>query len=466
MNAGHVAVIDIGKTNAKLVLVNAVDLSELDIVTTPNTVIDAKPWPHYDTEAIWTFLIDGLRTFHALHGIDVISITTHGACAALIAADGTLAAPILDYEFDLDDTAAEYDRIRPAFNETGSPRLPGGLNIGAQIHWQFSADPALLARTQHIVTYPQYWGHRLTGIAATDVSSLGCHTDLWNPTERRFSSLVNTLEITDKIAPVRKPNDVLGSLLPEIANLTGLDANTPVLCGIHDSNASLLPYILQHTPPFSVVSTGTWVIAMSIGGSQVTLDPNKDTLINVNAMGEPVASARFMGGREYELATEKPYPEPTEDILAVVLKEKFMLLPAVVPNTGPYQGRQSSWRQNNEPPVGSMQRGTAVALYLALVTSQCLELIGHQGSVIVEGPFSDNWVYLAMLSATTNAPVLSAVGMTGTSQGAALLSNTDRKQPVNCDQIMPQNDHISELMRKYADEWSLLVQQDSDITIG
>jgi sugar (pentulose or hexulose) kinase len=461
MSSGHVAVIDIGKTNAKLVLVNAVDLTELDITTIPNTVIDTKPWPHYDTEAIWTFLIDGLRTFHASHGIDVISITTHGACAALIAADGTLAAPILDYEFDLDDTAEEYDRIRPTFDETGSPRLPGGLNIGAQLHWQFSVDTNLYARTRHIVTYPQYWAHRLTGVAATDVSSLGCHTDLWNPTERCFSTLVDTLEIKDKIAPVRQPSDVLGSLLPEIANLTGLRESTPVHCGIHDSNASLLPHVLQHTPPFSVVSTGTWVIAMSIGGSQVTLDSNKDTLINVNAMGDPVPSARFMGGREYELATQQSYPEPTEDALVAVLTDKLMLLPALMPNTGPYQGKQSTWWQNNEPPVGSMQRGAAVALYLALVTSQCLELIGHKGAVIVEGPFSDNWVYLAMLRASTQSPVLSAVGMTGTSQGAALLTDIDRNRPVNCNEIKPQNELISELMREYAKAWALVVQEGS-----
>lgn len=29
--------------------------------------------------------------------------------------------------------------------------------------------------------YPQYWALRLTGIAANEVTSLGCHTDLWNP---------------------------------------------------------------------------------------------------------------------------------------------------------------------------------------------------------------------------------------------------------------------------------------------
>ena len=293
----HVAVIDIGKTNAKLALVDRDILTEIAVITRANTVRPGPPWPHFDVEGHWTFLLDGLRDFHAAHGIDAISVTTHGACAALLDRTGDLAAPILDYEHaGPDDLAVAYNAIRPPFSETGAPRLAGGLNIGAQLFWQFQVDPDLKARTHQIVTYPQFWGAKLTGVTATDVTSLGCHTDLWNPHAGKFSGLVASLGIADKVAPVRKPSDILGPVLPHIAARTGLSPDTPVLCGIHDSNASLLPYVLGRTPPFSVISTGTWVIAMSIGGKPVRLDPDLDTLINVTALGQPAASARFMGG--------------------------------------------------------------------------------------------------------------------------------------------------------------------------
>jgi L-fuculokinase len=29
--------------------------------------------------------------------------------------------------------------------------------------------------------YPQYWAWRLCGAAASEATSLGCHTDLWHP---------------------------------------------------------------------------------------------------------------------------------------------------------------------------------------------------------------------------------------------------------------------------------------------
>lgn len=421
MGAGRVAVIDIGKTNAKLALVDLGTLREIAVLTRPNRVLPGPPWPHFDVEGHWAFLVAGLRAFHAAHGIDAISVTTHGAAAALIAADGTLAAPVLDYEHPGPDAvAAAYDAIRPPFAETGSPRLPMGLNLGAQLHWQFLADPDLRGRTAAIVTYPQYWGLRLTGVAATDVTSLGCHTDLWNPHAGRVSGLVDSLGLEGRLAPPRRPAEVLGPVLPEVAAAAGLAPGTPVLCGIHDSNASLLPHVIANDPPFSVVSTGTWVVAMAVGGRPVALDPVRDTLINVNALGAAVPSARFMGGREHELAAGAAAPEPGEADLAAVLEAGVMLLPSVVEGSGPFPGRRARW-SGAEPPPGTASRAAAVALYLALMTERCLSLIGHAGPVILEGPFAANRVYRTMLAAATGSAVVAPGGATGTSQGAALL---------------------------------------------
>jgi sugar (pentulose or hexulose) kinase len=419
----HVAVIDIGKTNAKLALVAADTLAEVAVVTTPNRVLPGPPDPHFDVDRLWEFVLGGLEQFQAAHGVDAISVTTHGACAALLAADGGLAAPVPDYEHPGPDSlAAAYDAIRPSFAETGSPRLPMGLNIGAQLHWMLAQDPGLRDRTAQVVTWPQYWGHRLTGLAACDPSSLGCHTDLWNPWGRTFSALAARLGLA--FAPPRAASDVLGGLLPEVAARTGLPVTTPVHVGIHDSNASLLPHILGRAAPFSVVSTGTWVICMAVGGAAVALDPGRDTLVNVDARGNPVPSARFMGGREFDLAAAGPAAVPTAADIAAVLGQGVILLPAVVPDVGPFRGQAARWTPR-EPAPGTGQRAAAVAFMLALVTARCLSLIGHRGPAVVEGPFARNAAYLDMLAAATGGPVLAAGGVTGTGQGAALLALPD-----------------------------------------
>lgn len=458
----HVAVIDIGKTNAKLALVDRESLTEIVVITRPNIVRPGPPWPHFDVEGHWAFLLDGLRAFHAAHGIDAITVTTHGACAALLDDSGELAAPILDYECaGPDDVAESYNAIRPPFSETGSPRLARGLNIGAQLFWQFRMDPDLKARTRQIVTYPQFWAARLTGVPAMDVTSLGCHTDLWNPQARAFSSLVASLDIADKLAPVRSPSDVLGTVLPHIAEATGLSPDTPVLCGIHDSNASLLPHVLGKKAPFSVISTGTWVIAMSLGGKPVTLDPDLDTLINVTALGQPAPSARFMGGREHDIASGGSYPEPTQQDLEAILSNEIMLMPAVAAETGPFKGCRPGWL-GAEPNVGSGQRGAAVALYLALVTAECLTNIGHDGAIIVEGPFASNTVYLTMLSAVSASDVYRSTGSTGTSSGAAMLLRHETATPSVHDGLVSVQAQDAAALRHYASVWRQNVQRRSN----
>ena len=71
--------------------------------------------------------------------------------------------------------------------------------------------------------------------------------------------------------------------------------------------------------------------------------------------------------------------------------------------------------------MDTAERSAATAFYLALVTSDCLDLIGHRGAVLVEGPFARNAAYRRMLAAATGCEVIATGGATGTSQGAALL---------------------------------------------
>ena len=441
MSAGprHIAVIDIGKTNAKLALVDRAAMVELAVLTRPNRVLPGPPYPHFDTEGHWAFILAGLAQFQASHGVDGISITTHGACAALLKADGSLAAPVLDYEHDGPaETAAEYDRLRPDFAATGSPQLAMGLNLGAQLHWLLSRNPGLRDRVQHVVTWPQYWGYRLTGQMACDLSSLGCHTDLWEPAAGQFSSLVAALRLQGKIAESRRPDAVLGVLLPAIAQATGLSPGTPVVCGIHDSNASLLPHLLTQSAPFAVVSTGTWVVCMAVGGAAPILDAARDVLINVAADGRPVPSARFMGGREYEVVRAGRAAVAMQADEVGVLAAGLMLWPSVVAEGGPFPGRKLGW---NLPPGGFSDgfQDVTLSFYLALMTAECLALAGAAGAVIVEGPFAANPAYCRMLAATTGRSVLCATSQTGTSIGAALLFGAPDAPPPMRATVVPAN---------------------------
>lgn len=446
----HVAVIDIGKTNAKLALVDLATRAEVTALRRPNRPLPGLPYPHHDTDALWSFILEGLASLRREHPIDAVSVTTHGATAALVDAQGGLALPVLDYEFGRPDRLRDaYDAIRPSFTESGSPGLPLGLNLGAQLFWLQRSFPEAFARTHAILTYPQFWTWKLTGIAASEATSLGCHTDLWNPRAGNFSSLVDTMGWRELFPSLHRAGDLLGPVLPEIAAQTGLDPAMPVACGIHDSNASLLPHLLSRHPPFSVVSTGTWVVAMAVGGRNVALDPARDTLINVDAFGDPVPSARFMGGREFELTMMQAHEQQWQDgDLQAVLSEPIMLLPSVQRGSGPYPDQVGGWA--GREPFGG-QRFVATSFYLALMTATCLELIGADGEIVVEGPFATNGPYLSMLSAAAGRPVVAQEGdATGTSIGAALLAgNLRHAHSLNRAAPVPQADAL----QKYVALW-------------
>jgi sugar (pentulose or hexulose) kinase len=447
-NVRRIAVIDVGKTNAKLVVVDAATGAEVAARSTQNRVVKGGIYPHYDVEALWAFFVETLSAFAKSPGFDAISVTAHGASAALLGHDD-LAMPVIDYEHGYPhEVRAAYAALRPAFAETRSPLLAGGLNVGAQIHYQKTQFPVQFAHVETIVTYAQYWVWRLTGVAVNEVTSLGCHTDLWNPRKGSYSRLVDTLEIRRLMAPIRPAFDTIGDLRQPLAKQIGVDKAIPVYCGIHDSNASLLPHLLTRTSPFSVVSTGTWVVSFAVGGRLDQLDPARDTLANVDAFGKAVPSARFMGGREFDMLTGGSAAEPDAEVLARVIRDQLMILPSVVQGSGPYPAHAANWL--NGKPRSAAEQNAAASLYTALMTGTCLELIGALGPTIVEGPFSRNHTYLSALRCLTGRrQVIALPGSTGTSLGAALLAGGQCSLKPAPDAVMA----LSEPFDAYAQSW-------------
>ena len=89
---------------------------------------------------------------------------------------------------------------------------------------------------------------------------------------------------------------MLGPLQLEVAEKAGLPVETPVLCGIHDSNANYARYLAAGLEDFTLISTGTWLISFNPSLPLERLDPLRDTVSNSDLLGRPVACARFMGG--------------------------------------------------------------------------------------------------------------------------------------------------------------------------
>ncbi|MFG6442972.1 FGGY-family carbohydrate kinase [Roseateles sp. LKC17W] len=421
-------VLDIGKTNAKLTLIDA-DGHTLAEARTPNTVRNLGPYPHHDTERLWAWMLGQLRELSQRAHIRAIVPVTHGATAALVD-DAGLVLPVLDYEHVPGDAAdaSRYAGLRPVFADSGSPALPAGLNLGRQLDWLAARFPTEFARAKHVLMYPQYWAWRLCGVAASEVTSLGCHTDLWRPAVGRFSSLVERLGWEPLFPPRRDAWARLGVLLPELAADTGLPADCEIVCGIHDSNASLLRHLLtlKQSGPCTVLSTGTWLIAAALGSATKPLVEAQDMLANCDVFGEAVPCMRFMGGREFgALAGERPAPFTAADVERLIARQT-MALPCFVETGGPFAGQIG--RVVGPMPQNDAERAALATLYVVLMTDHCLQALGASGRVVVEGAFTVNpWFGPLLAGLSDGRDVAVSDDGSGTTCGAWLLDAWGRE---------------------------------------
>jgi sugar (pentulose or hexulose) kinase len=398
LNLGSAIIVDIGKTHSKVSLWTRAG-TMLDRQVRANEVQDCGDYHTLDVSGISAWLLDALAHY-AGHPIEAIIPVAHGAGVAALA-DGALAFPPLDYEAAIPGAAmAAYCTQRDPFALTGSPALPAGLNIGSQLHW-LEAVHGDTFRKATLLPWAQFWAWFLCGEARSEVTSLGCHSDLWSPAESDYSPMAKQRGWAQQFAPLAKAGDAIGTLRLWIAAQTGLPASASIHCGLHDSNAALhaaraFPAIVGKEA--TILSTGTWFIAMRLPAAPIdasSLPEARDCLVNVDAFGQPVPSARFMGGRENELLGARIDRAGTQGLDAV-LANGAMVLPSQVPGTGPFPDAVASWI--NEPPNPD-ERIAAIALYAALMTDAALNLIGSRECLLIEGRFAASEIFTRALAA-------------------------------------------------------------------
>lgn len=402
MHTGCVIVFDLGKTLSKLSLCSSSG-QLIEQRSRPNKSLQIGGRRYLDSDGIESWAAETLRVFSRLADVVAIVPVGHGAAAAIVR-DGRLGGAIPDYEDALPaELNAAYDLQRDSFALSGSPRLPQGLNLGAQLFRLEHEQPDLLTGDACILPWPQYWAWRFCGVMSSEVTSLGCHSDLWQPESQRPSNLAQRRGWAARFAPLRRADEPLGILLPEWCGRTALPATVKVYCGLHDSNAALLAargFAEISGREATVLSTGTWFVAMrTLAADAVTdlaaLPEQRDCLVNVDVAGRAIPSARFMGGREIEtLGGLDPNCAP-QAALAALLANGTQLLPSWASGVGPYPRARGHWHA--EPPIPGL-RSAAVGLYAALMSDTLLELIGTRERVLIEGRFARDRTFITALA--------------------------------------------------------------------
>jgi L-fuculokinase len=434
-----VCALDVGKTSSKIVLLEAETGAVAWTAECESSVRTGYEFRNLDGPRVEEWFLASLASAPNRRRIRTIIPVAHGAAAALLDVDGRLLA-LPDYEDPtFNSLREEYLALRDPFSATRSPALPLGLNLGIQLFHLQRRHAELFSRTQAILLYPQYWAWRLSRVMASEVTSLGCHTDLWLPAENRFSDLAARQGWAQRFPPIRPAADILGTVTPEIAANAGLDPRCRVLCGIHDSNAAYLCHISgwPSDRPLTVVSSGTWTLIMSRGVELSRLRPELDMLANVDASGTPVATARFMGGREYQAiaGTLDRTIFPDGPSVERVVQQRAFALPSFATAGGPFAGIPGALVGTKM--LGPRERAALATIYVALMCDFILEHLSTPGDIIVDGPFAKNPLFAPLLAALRPANCIRLSAGAGTAQGASLLANPVRRAAVVTSVVTP-----------------------------
>ena len=411
-------ILDIGKTNVKLSFVDSINNKTVKYFNTKQKNINKFGIKILNSELIVHWTLEKLILIEKKYQLDKFVCTAHGTSIALIDKDDNELLACTDYEFKFDTLMASYKKIAPKFNESFTPFLDVGLNIGMQLYYLNIKKPELIKKTNTILSYPQYIAWKFTSKFSSEISYIGCHTHLWNFKKNNFSSLVTKLGLKKKFPPIKKAWKVIGQ--KKIGN-----SNLKIINGVHDSNASYLYFKNSDIKNFTLVSTGTWYIIFNQKNSLSKLNPKLDMLANIDVYGKAVPTMRFMGGREYDTLVKKfkilSNVKPQDNFKF----EDYLIYPGYAP------GGAFKFNKLNTRKFLSLKKGQIyylICLYIAFELNFCLDKINSKNTIILDGPITKNSTMMNLLSSLRpDQKILKNKKEVGTSLGATNLFDIKRK---------------------------------------
>ncbi|MHA6247375.1 FGGY-family carbohydrate kinase [Pontibacter sp. CAU 1760] len=295
-----VAIFDVGKTNKKLFLFD----EHYKIVYEKSArfieTVDEDGEPCENLESLRLSVFDSLRDVFRRQEFEVkaINFSTYGASFVYIDEEGKPLAPLYNYlkPYPEDLKKKFYDTYGGEVKfskETASPVL-GSLNSGMQLYRIKHEQPELFKKIKYALHLPQYLSYLISGEAYSDITSIGCHTNLWDFSRGDYHAWVRQESVLEKLAPLAPADSVVPAAFP--------GNNYAVGIGLHDSSAALIPYLVNFQDPFVLISTGTWCISLNpFNTAPLTEDELRhDCLCYMQYKDKPVKASRFFGGYEHE----------------------------------------------------------------------------------------------------------------------------------------------------------------------
>ncbi len=298
-----IAIFDIGKTNKKLLLFDEQYqlLYEQSDQLPETTDEDGDACEDVNALACWvresfTNILQEERFL-----IKAINVSAYGASFVHLDENGNVMLPLYNYlkpypENLLNQFYKDHGEEKIMAKDTASPSL-GSLNSGLQLYRIKYQTPGIFDKIKWSLHLPQYISYVLSSQKNSEITSIGCHTYLWNFRKNDYHSWVHEEGIDEKFPPIRESDKVAGYARNKI----------PVGVGLHDSSAAMIPYLISFREPFVLLSTGTWNISLNpFNNTPLTdFELQNDCLRYLSYDAKPIKASRLFAGYEHEKEVKK-----------------------------------------------------------------------------------------------------------------------------------------------------------------
>lgn len=305
MSQSVIAIYDIGKTNKKLLLFDQQYRIIHEEIREFCEIKDDEGYPAEDLQRVSQWIKKSFKDIKKRDDLDIkaVNVSAYGATLVHLDDKGAVTTPTYNYlkPFPEDLLEAFYDKYggQEAFTQqTASPRL-GMLNSGLQLYWLKYRRPELFENIKRTLHLPQYYGYLLHRKTFSEMTSIGCHTGLWDYQNDRSHDWVYEEKLTSLFPPI-VPTHSFKLVKSKLRS---------VRCGvgIHDSSAALVPYLMGFRKHFMLLSTGTWNITMNpFNQEPLTAEElERDCLNYMDYRAKPVKASRVFLGNEMAYQTQR-----------------------------------------------------------------------------------------------------------------------------------------------------------------
>ncbi|MCD8101960.1 MAG: rhamnulokinase [Alistipes sp.] len=290
MEPKHFLAFDLGATSGRTILgtISGGKLSMKELTRFPNTMVALSGHFYWNIYALYEHLKAGFAAA-AKEGVTITSagIDTWGVDFAFIGEDGCVLGMPYAYRDPHTTTAHTecFERIMPReeiYDITGIQIM--NFNSMYQLYAMKRDDSSQLKHAKKLLFMPDALSYMLTGKMVTEYT-IASTSQLLNPrTKKMDERLLGALEIDENIfPPVVFPGHVVGNLLKDIADETGI-GEIPVIAVAGHDTASAVAAVPASDEKFAYLSSGTWSL-MGIEVKEPVITPATSTLNITNEGG-------------------------------------------------------------------------------------------------------------------------------------------------------------------------------------